>query len=282
MLTLENRELRIELLDPVADAARQGTRYCWGGYIWQVHDQKSGPLVSGPEWPEAKPTGFNGQGLPESFRHRSRDGRPLTWRGREGIGIGIGILAVDEAGNVTLAEPCQWTIATQPGRMIFRTAQSAAGFSYELTRTIELADRTVRSINEVTSRGEAPFEMQWFAHPFFALGTDALGLRAELPAGAAIPENPGFATVNGVLTYKRRFVGGDDGQFVIMSVRPHQALHAVVRGAGIPSVDFETNFAPDECPVWGNRATFSIEPYRKLTLAPQQSLNWKTVYRFGG
>jgi len=281
MLTLENGQLRIELLDPIADAARQGTRYCWGGYIWQIYDQSAGPLVSGPEWPEPKPTAFNGQGLPESFRHRSREGRPLTWRGNEGIAIGIGTLALDAAGNVILAEPCPWTIETQPGRMIFRTAHAAAGFSYELTRTIELAGRTVRSINEVTSCGDAPFELQWFAHPFFALGADPLSLRAELPVQCAIPENPGFTLAEGALSFKRRFIGGDDGQFILMSVPPQQPLHAGIRSAGIPRVDFQTSFAPDECPVWGNRATFSIEPYRKVMLEPHRDLSWKTVYTFG-
>lgn len=281
MLTLENRELRVEVLDPIADVARQGTRYCWGGYIWQVHDQTLGPLVSGPEWPEPKPTAFNGQGLPESFRHRSRDGRPLTWRGNEGIAIGIGTLALDAAGNVILAQPCPWTIETTPGSIVFRTAQAAAGISYRLTRTIELNGRTLRSISEVTSHGEAPFELQWFAHPFFALGTEALDLRVELPAGAVIPENAGFETANGALTPKRRFGGGDDGQFVVMTVDRSQPFHTVLRGAGVPAVDFRTSFVPDECPVWGNRATFSIEPYRIVTLQPGQTLSWETVYSFG-
>ena len=69
MLSLANRTLRVELLDPADDAARRGPRYCRGGYIWQVHDQQAGPLLTGPEWPHPTPTPFNGQGLPESFRH---------------------------------------------------------------------------------------------------------------------------------------------------------------------------------------------------------------------
>ncbi len=93
MIQLSNRELTLDLLDPDSDPSRLGTRYCWGGYIWQVHDVRHGPLLTGPEWPEPKPTPFNGQGLPESFRFRTRDERALTWNGREGVHLGGGSCA---------------------------------------------------------------------------------------------------------------------------------------------------------------------------------------------
>src|SRR6266487_3813963 len=111
MLHLANRELTLDLLDPVADAARQGARFCWGGYIYQVHDAKLGPLVSGPEFPNPEPPTFDGQGLPESFRHRRREGTtPFTWSGNTGLAIGAGILAAGERNSVTLMEPCRWAI----------------------------------------------------------------------------------------------------------------------------------------------------------------------------
>ena len=91
MLQLSNGELRVDLLDPVADAARQGVRYCWGGYIWQVREACGEPLLTGPEWPNATPSAFNGQGLPESFRHTRFEGRPLTWNGDHGLAVGVEI-----------------------------------------------------------------------------------------------------------------------------------------------------------------------------------------------
>src|SRR6187549_2174877 len=95
MLMLQNRELRINVLEPARDSARLGPRFCWGGYIWQVHDAVAGPIFTGPEWPESAPSPFNGQGLPESFRHRTLEGRPLTWRGDEGVAVGAGTLRRD-------------------------------------------------------------------------------------------------------------------------------------------------------------------------------------------
>lgn len=127
MLSLANRTLRVELLDPADDAARRGPRYCRGGYIWQVHDATRGPLVSGPEFPHPAPTPFNGQGLPESLRHRTRDGRPLTWRGSEGLGIGIGRLAAGNGNEVRLEEPCAWTVTGDSTQLISRRGRRRRG-----------------------------------------------------------------------------------------------------------------------------------------------------------
>ena len=85
MLTLANAELTVSLIDPAAEQARLGPRYCWGGYIWQVSDRSIGTLLTGPEWPELTPLPHNGQGLPESFRHSTTEGAPLLWDGAVGL-----------------------------------------------------------------------------------------------------------------------------------------------------------------------------------------------------
>ena len=128
MLTLQNRDLRIDILDPVRDAARLGPRFCWGGYIWQVHDATAGPLLTGPEWPEPAPSAFNGQGLPESFRHRTLEGRPLTWRGDAGVALGAGELRRNRDDQVHIVAPCNWNVTAAAGRIEFSAQHAAAGF----------------------------------------------------------------------------------------------------------------------------------------------------------
>jgi len=39
------------LADPVAALNHMGTRYCTGGYIYQIEDATHGPLLSGPDYP---------------------------------------------------------------------------------------------------------------------------------------------------------------------------------------------------------------------------------------
>jgi hypothetical protein len=279
MLHLENRKLRLDLLDPAVHGDRLGARFCWGGYIWQVHDVKLGPLVSGPEFPKSDPTPFNGQGLPESFRHRSRGGAAYTWSGKIGLAIGAGILAAGENESIQVTEPCRWTVTPFADHIVFQTRQAAAGFSYELSRKVELRDRTVTSFTQLTNDGDAPLELEWFAHPFWSL-VDGRA-RIQLPAGTRVPENPGFAIdAASTLTFKRAFVAEDDNQFAILTLPRGHELAVSVDHPTLARVTFATSFVPDECPVWANAHTVSIEPYLRLHLGPGETRHWHVQHRF--
>ncbi|MBI5691323.1 MAG: hypothetical protein HZC55_14660 [Verrucomicrobia bacterium] len=281
MLILGNAELRLELLDPAdpPDQARQGARYCWGGYLWQVHDLRLGPLVAGPEFPHPTPTPFNGQGLPESFRHRTRDGRPLTWRGREGLGLGAGRLTADEKGEVSLTEPCTWHVTRGPGHLSFQTRQAGAGFSCELSREIELRDRSVISRSRLTNAGDTALTLEWFAHPFWCLTRGEA--RVRLPLGTTVPDNPGFAIDrDGLLTFRRPFRTPEDSQFALLDLPAGQALRLELDHPRLSRVTFATSFIPNECPVWANAQTLSIEPYLHLSLAPGETRAWQIEHGF--
>ena len=288
MLHLANRELTLDLLDPAdaADIARQGWRYCWGGYIWQVHDAKLGPLVSGPEFPNPKPPVFDGQGLPESFRHTRRDTNArLTWKGDTGLAIGAGVIAPNANKNaaatesVVVTEPCQWTVTPAADHIVFQTRQAAAGFSYELSRKIELRDRTITSFTQLTNVSDAPLTLEWFAHPFWAL-TDGRA-RLALPAGTTLPENPGFAlAADGALTFKRPFVTRPDNQFALLALPRDRELTVALDHPKLARVTFASSFVPTECPVWANRNTISVEPYLALHLAPGETRHWHVRHGF--
>ena len=281
MLHLENRDLRVDILNPtsLADAARQGTRYSWGGYIWQIHDAKLGPLLSGPEYPKPDPTPFNGQGLPESFRNRTRDGTALTWAGGAGLGLGIGVLAAGGQNTTAITEPCAWILTHAADHIIFQTRQAGAGLAYELTRKIELAGRTVASHSQLTNVGEQPLVLQWFAHPFWALTGGRA--RVQLPPGTTVPENPGFALgPDGALTFKRPFLGADDSQFALLTLPTGRPLALTLDHPKLKQVSFASSFAPDECPVWANAQTVSVEPYLNLRLAPGETRHWHVRHGF--
>ncbi|MBL9211643.1 MAG: hypothetical protein JNL92_14320 [Opitutaceae bacterium] len=281
MLFLENPFLRVAVLDPAdpADLARQGSRYCHGGYVWQVSDAAGVPLLAGPEFPHPDPSAFNGQGLPESFRHRRRDGTPLTWSADIGLGIGIGELAAPARDLVEIRTKCPWSVDRSPDALTFQTRQTGAGFACELTRTLRLVDCTVGSFSELTNVGARTLELQWFAHPFWPL-TDGQA-RVRLPAGTTVPENPGFAiAAEGTLRFRRPFVSPDDSQFALLTLPPHQPLRLSVDHPRLARVSFETSFVPDECPVWANAHTISVEPYLNLRLAPGETRRWHVQHRF--
>jgi hypothetical protein len=286
MLRLANRELSVELLDPAADAARQGWRYCWGGYIWQIHDAKVGALLAGPEYPKPDPTAFNGQGLPESFRHRRRDtGAALTWSGKDGLAVGAGSLAAipdlpaSDPKSVRVVEPCRWTITPAADQITFQTRHAAAGCSYELTRRIELSGRTLTSCTALTNVGREPLALQWFAHPFWALTNHQACV--QFSAGTTVSENPSFAVdAAGLLRFTRPFTAESDSQLSFLTLPSGRELAVSLDHPSLKRVTFATSFVPNECPFWANSHTVSVEPYLNLHLTPGETRDWHVRYGF--
>jgi hypothetical protein len=281
MIELQNSELRIELLDPISERARLGPRFCGGGFIWQVYDAFDRPLLSGPEWPSPVPTPFNGQGLPESFRHRTLDAQPLTWQGERGVALGAGELCVDASGQVRLATPCNWEISHQPNSVEFSTAQRVGRFHYALVRRVELKGRNVQSRTRLTNLSSSePLILEWFAHPFFPLVDGRV--QAEIATSATLPENPGFSLQHGRLTQKRRFNSATDGHMDRgLRLPAHQTLQAKLAHPSLDYITLATSFVPSACVIWGNDRTFSFEPYLTLNLAPGESREWSLDYDFG-
>ena len=279
MLQLANAELRVDFVDPENDRRLLGTRYCTGGYIWQVTDPEAGPLLTGPQWPNPTPSPFDGQGLPESFRHRTRDGRPLTWHGPHGVSLGIGELTSEPNGEVTLVRPCEWLVSRAEDRLTFETRQSVAGFAYALVRSVTLSNRILMSQTRLTNEGDAPLLLEWFAHPFFAL-TNGFPT-AEVPTGTAMRENSGFSLAGTSLTQKRRFEHHNDGHMDFLQLPPSGGSTFRLSHPALTGIRFSTSFAPSECVIWGNDVTFSIEPYQTLVLQPDETRDWTLRYDFG-
>ena len=281
MLTLANTDLRVELIDPATEQARLGPRFCWGGYIWQIHDREVGALLTGPEWPKPDPQPVNGQGLPESFRHSTTTGQPLLWDGATGLAPGAGALGRNAQGTVIVTAPCVWQVDQQPDRVVFRTEQSVGRWSYALARTIALHGRQVRSHSRLTNRGATPLVLEWFAHPFFALQADGLQ-RLSLPEGTTVAENPGYVLTGRELTFRRAFVGEMDGHLEHLGLPAGQPFAAGLAHPGLAGVRFATDFAPYKCVLWANGNTLSLEPFLALNLAPGESREWTLTYDFGG
>jgi hypothetical protein len=284
MLALRSPDLLAELLDPADPSERslQGSRYAWGGYVWQVRDARSGTaLLSGPEWPEARPDPFNGQGLPESFRHAAwPDQKPLTVFDGRGFVLGAGEVEPGPGGAPVVVRPCDWEVSGDASALSFSTRQAALGWECRIARGVSLAGRTLASATRVENTGSKPLPLHWFAHPFFALTQGVL--TCGLPEGYGCEENPGFAMGAGNrLVFRRRFNGLRDGHFQLLTMRGGAPLRAEVSHPGGRAVVLSTDFAPDLCPVWGNGNTWSIEPYLMTTLAPGGSRSWTLRYEFG-
>lgn len=273
MYHLKNAQLDVSILDPVADQIRLGSRYCSGGYIYQVTDSALGALCSGPAYPAEFPPVFDGQGLPEAFR----DG--LGPGGDDAVILAIGVGLVTRKAR-EVKQYCQWQV-TQAANMIqMKTTQVHLDWSLELTRTVTLENRTVKSETRLknTGRGEMPF--RWFPHPFFPLTPNGECCKFSVPV--SFPENPGYTWApSGFIARKlENWENSPRGFFQGLNFEPQGKITVVQRHPTLGLVVATCNYCVTSLPIWGNRNTFSFEPYYESAVWFGQELVWDITYDF--
>lgn len=272
MFTLHNHHLTVEILDPVADQARFGVRYCTGGYIFQIHDATHGPLLSGPTYPDSF-NWFDGQGIPDAFNLS-----PLKTSESEPVALILGIGLCDLSNN-TIKELCQWQVNPMGNSLHFATQHTFHDWAVEIERTVTLIQRTVRSVTAVRATGKRPVPIRWFPHPFFPqlpAGHDEL-LKLNVPVGFA--ENNAYAVAeNGFIC--RQNWPWTGGNFQALDHAGLGNLVIIQRHPLLGQITATCSYAPDFFPIWGNTQTFSWEPYLERTIFGGQQLRWTIDYDF--
>jgi hypothetical protein len=274
MYTLSNDHLRVAVLDPVADRERFGTRYCTGGYIFQVDDQQRGPLLSGPNYPDY-PTGFipyNGQGIPDAFNLS-----PLAEPKQGGslalvVGIGLCDLVAD-----TVVDFCAWEVTQTDAALTMRADQAFQRFGLTLERTVRLRARTVRSATRLVNTGQDFIPLRWFPHPFYPQpATDEL---CRFSAPVSLPDNPGYVVAPSGFIARRSFPDGL-GFYQPLEMDARAPLAVLQKHPVVGLVAGLCSYVPTYVPIWGNANTFSWEPYLERTVAPGQTAEWWIDYDF--
>lgn len=271
MYTLTSASLEVSILDPVADQGRFGTRYCTGGYMFQIVDGQHGPLLSGPTYPDSF-NWFDGQGIPDAFNLG-----PLREPGASDptaliIGAGVCDLQANQ-----VVEFCRWDVRQGPSELAMRTAQTFGRYALELERTVALQHRTVRSTTRLKNTGSLPIPIRWFPHPFFPHpATDEL-CRFNIPV--SMPANPGYElAASGFIA--RKDWPWQAGHFQALDHAAQSNLVVLQKHPGLGLVAATCSYIPAFFPIWGNRHTFSWEPYFERTLGMGQETTWWIDYDF--
>ena len=271
MYTLNNSALQVSILDPVADRLRLGTRYCHGGYIFQVADHKLGPLLSGPTYPNSF-NSFDGQGLPESFNLSPL--RSPTVEEPLALVLGIGLCNL----NTNLVVDWSiWDVTTDVDRIGFRTAHKFGNFAADIERAVSLTNRTVRSETSLTNLGGNSIPVRWFPHPFFPQPMSDELCRFNIPV--TFVDNPGYTLDSDGFICRKGWPWKDD-YFLPLSHDANTNLVVYQRHLLLGLVTATCSFIPAYFPIWGNSCTFSWEPFLERTLGPQQQLRWRIDYEF--
>jgi len=276
VIELSNDALTITVLDPSADRDRFGTRYCTGGYIFQIADSRVGDLLTGPTYPNSFNV-YDGQGIPDAFSRA-----PLRDPAQPDIALVPGIGICDLAAN-EVREFCTWDVEVDGFSVRMTASQSLEPYGFALERTVALRSRTVRSATRISNTGSAGFPVCWFPHPFFPQpdGTNDTGANelCQLNIPVAIADNPGYVMApSGFIA--RRYWPWDEGHYLALDHDARNPLVIVQRHPKLGLVVGSTSYVPRFFPIWGNRNTFSWEPYFENTVAPNQTLSWWIDYTF--
>jgi hypothetical protein len=270
MIELRNASLEVQLLDPVADRQRFGTRYCTGGYIYQVRDPTHGDLMSGPTYPVSF-NWFDGQGIPDAFNLGPLHSRTDP---AEALIIGIGVCDLRER---TVKAFCDWRVTLLDTRALFATEQSYEGRAFTLTREVSLQQRTVRSRTTLSNTGRGEVGVRWFPHPFYPqpAGDELLWVNAPLrwQDGNGYTRNPDGFIARSEWPWR-------DGRYLPLDHDATAPLVLLQRHPTLGLVGAACSYVPDFFPIWGNGTTFSWEPFLERSVAPGQTLDWWVDYVF--
>ena len=286
MLVIENDQLKIEVLDPKKDLDMIGSRYCTGGQIFQVHDQKKGPLLAGPTYPDAA-NSFDSQGLPDCFN--TYPGLADAKLGDLVMAIGVGLVRystpIDHSfakENSEVVEPLDWKLQKAENALGFYAIHDYKDYSYALTREIILEGRELVVVNILENCGNGNLPLSWFAHPFFpptkdmVVGTipasyqsnDFYSMTPNNELQLSLPGDYSRSSYDSKLFSEGTPVEQDDD--LVMKIK-----HDMVG-----EVEVTCGFPVEKLPFWYCDRTFSPEPFLIDELEPNENAQWEITYRF--
>ena len=173
-------------------------------------------------------------------------------------------------------EYCKWDVKDDRDTLRFETSQSFLGWSFHVTRELRLMHRTLRSWTHIKSTGSDLVPIYWFPHPFFPHYES--GETCKFNIDVQLPDSPGFELMpNGFISQKNR-PWDRRGHFLELNFEKGKTLEALQRHPKLGLVAVTFSYAPAYFPIWGNRNTFSFEPYYKNDLAAGDEAEWTVTY----
>ena len=280
MLFLKNSGLTVSILDPAADRDKLGSRYCSGGYIWQVEDDVHGSLLSGPFFPDST-TPFDGQGAPEVFEIAL--GADVAGIGDEVCVLGVGMVRRESPvkpfhvrDNPTVTRFVDWHVEQETNEVVMSASQSFRDYSIHILRRIRLKGRELVSHTEVSNTGERRLPLRWFAHPFFPVMETLCRFSLE----SCTPSNPAFEMDTEGFVKRKSGYDWSKGFFQPLQLSFGFPVRVEQQHPKLGTVNVSCDFPLAWLPIWGNVRTFSFEPYYHTNLEQGMKTAWSIRYKF--
>jgi hypothetical protein len=283
MLKLENSELGLELIDPRADKKLLGSRYCSGGYIFQVKDKRNRALFAGPTYPDGKFNSFDGQGAPEVFLTALNEENAKVGEDVVVLGVGVVIRTSPKTpfhvrDNPTVKKFAAWDIDKKACAITMRTRQVFDKWDISLARSVALDGRRVESKTNLSNNGNVSLRLRWFPHPFFPFPKDHVACRFGFPI--SVPDNGGYFLNSGGLLELKPGFDWKKGLYQPLTFEKSLPFSAEQLHPLVKKMSVRCDYVPSFLPVWANNRTFSFEPYLEKQVKGGEEFSWKIEYTF--
>jgi hypothetical protein len=194
------------------------------------------------------------------------------------IGVGVANAPPPQEREMPVDEFCRWEVSTSSTDARMVTRQEHAGWALDLTREVRLRDRTLFSETRLANVGRDPIAFRWFAHPFFP---NPRGACCKFNVGVTVADNPGYELGDdGFIRMKLDQEWDRRGHYLPLPFAPPERLVTLQKHPKLRLLVATCSFVPSLLPIWGNRNTFSFEPYHQQTVAPGAETTWSISYDF--
>jgi hypothetical protein len=282
MFFLNNKELEIQILDPVENKNLLGSRYCTGGYIFQVKDVEKGNLLSGPHYPDHFDV-FDGQGSPEVFVTALNQEEAKV--GDDVFVLGVGTITRTSPkepfhvrDNPVVKEFCTWEINKTADSITMTTSCIFNEWKFNLTKILKLHYRTLSSQTIVENSCLKMIPILWFAHPFFPVSANPLQCKFSIPI--TMEENEGYFIDDEGFIETRGSYNWQKGLYKKIAFGNQESLNAIQIHPVVGKITIFGKFVPHSIAIWANDKTFSFEPFYKAEIGPNEKNKWEIRYRF--
>ena len=271
MYTLTSDSLEVSILDPVADQERFGTRYCTGGYIFQITDRRHGALLSGPTYPDSF-NWFDGQGIPDAFNLSPLREPAAADAGALIIGVGVCDLQANR-----VAEFCRGMFSSTRQRwpcILHRRSRALRWSWIAPSRCMGARFAPPRrcAIPASCRSRSAGFHIPFFPH----VETDEL-CRLNIPV--SIPADASYQLAESGFIARKGWPW-TDGHFLALDHAAQNAVVVLQKHPLLGLVAATCSYIPSYFPIWGNPQTFSWEPFLERTIGAGQEFGWWIDYDF--
>ena len=293
-LELDNGEILVSvyLPDPV-DGYYRGTRFDWSGIIEYVdtarhrfyaplhvtHDPLIHDCVSGPaeEFGMFEPMGYDEAEPGESF-----------------VKIGVGLLRRGDnseylfSNDYEIIRAGDWNIEHESGRVAFRQDFiGERGWAYRYVKTLQLAPDAPELLiaHRLENAGSKVIDLLNYNHNFTVIDGLPYGpdYRVEFPFTTAIPIG-----INNLAWFRDNAIEvpepiGDGSLWIPLFEGEGRADYNRARIEHLPSgaaVEFVGDAPVTRMVFWAIERAACPEPFIRLKLAPGQSTEWSSRYRF--